>query len=388
MSYLGNANPIAIFQRPAVPPDQIIFGRSPAMQAVRERVDRIKGSNVNVLIQGESGTGKEVLATFLHDRSPWAEGPLVKISCPAIPVTLLESELFGYEKGAFTGANGSKRGRIEMAHRGTLLLDEIGEIDLGVQAKLLQLLQDGQFSRIGAHQDKRVELRVICATNRELEKEVEAGNFRRDLYYRLNVVVLHLPPLRERREDIPELVDHFLESSGAAHNCRVIPPSAWLRSMLEAHDWPGNIRQLENLIRRYVLLGTEDSIAGDLLGDVPAGLSIETVMEGPGALKKVARKAALEAERKVLLNALHTHRWNCKNAARSLGISYRSMFYKMRQVGLPLRNGNGRPKGSQEISATPGNGSGINEPRSTLAVGSPNKPKWSMSPRTATKLQA
>jgi two-component system response regulator AtoC len=364
MSYLGNANPIAVFQRPTVPPDAIIFGGSAAMQAVRQQVERIKASNVTVLIQGESGTGKEVLARFLHDRSPWAEGPLVKISCPAIPVTLLESELFGYEKGAFTGAYGAKRGRVEMANRGTLLLDEIGEIDLGIQAKLLQLLQDGQFSRIGANQDKRVELRVICATSRELEKEVEAGNFRRDLFYRLNVVALHLPPLRERRGDIPDLVDYFLEAHGAAHNCRVNPPSPWLRNLLDAYDWPGNIRQLENLLRRYVLLGTEEAIAGDLLG-APHALSLEKMIDGRGALKKAAKKAALEAERKVLLNALNNHRWNCKNAARSLGISYRSMFYKMRQVGLPLRNGNGRSKDPEQASASPAEGSRVEEPAST-----------------------
>lgn len=388
MSYLGNANPIAIFQRPAVPPDAIIFGRSPALQVVREQVERIKASNVTVLIQGESGTGKEVLATLLHHRSPWAEGPLVKISCPAIPVTLLESELFGYEKGAFTGAYGSKRGRVEMAHRGTLLLDEIGEIDLSVQAKLLQLLQDGQFSRIGANQDKRVELRVICATNRELEKEVEAGNFRRDLYYRLNVVALHLPPLRERREDIPELVEYFLEAQCAAHGCGVNPPSAWLRNLLEAYDWPGNIRQLENLIRRFVLMGTEEAIAGDLLGSSPDALSLETIMDGPGVLKKASRKAALEAERKVLLNALQAHRWNCKNAARSLGISYRSMFYKMRQVGLPLRNGNGRSKDPQKAPMSPGNGSGVEEPTPTQWAGSVEKPRWSLSSKGPTKVQA
>ncbi len=366
MSYLATVNPIAVFQRPAVPPDTIIFGRSAALEGVRHLVEKIKASNVTVLIQGESGTGKEVLARLLHDRSPWAEGPLVKISCPSIPVTLLESELFGYEKGAFTGAYGSKRGRVESAHRGTLLLDEIGEIDLGVQAKLLQLLQDGQFSRIGAQVDKRVELRVICATNRDLEKEVEAGNFRRDLFYRLNVVALHLPPLRERREDIPDLIDYFLEAHGAANGCKVNPPSAWLRNLLETYDWPGNIRQLENLIRRYVLLGTEEAIVGDLLGISPDALSLEKIIDGPGVLKKASRKGALEAERKVLLNALQTHRWNCKNAARSLGISYRSMFYKMRQVGLPLRNGNGRSKGSQDASISPGDGSRVEEPASAL----------------------
>ncbi|MHB8652824.1 MAG: sigma-54 interaction domain-containing protein [Terriglobia bacterium] len=373
MSYLASVNPIAVFQRPAVPPDAIIFGRSAALESVRRLVEKIKASNVTVLIQGESGTGKEVLARLLHDRSPWAEGPLVKISCPSIPVTLLESELFGYEKGAFTGAYGSKRGRVEMANRGTLLLDEIGEIDLSVQAKLLQLLQDGQFSRIGAQVDKRVELRVICATNRDLEKEVEAGNFRRDLFYRLNVVALHLPPLRDRREDIPSLVDYFLNAHSAAHNLKFELLSPWVTKLLQTYDWPGNIRQLENLLKRYVLLGSEEAIAGDLLGGAPDGLDMETIMEGPGVLKKASKKAALEAERKVILSALHTHHWNCKNAARSLGISYRSMFYKMRQVGLPLRNGNGRSMDLQEASISSGNGSGVEEVASALWTGSPEK---------------
>src|SRR5690348_5910413 len=189
-----------------IPPESVVFGRSEAMRMLRERLDKVAGANVPVLIHGESGTGKDIIARLIHGFSPWRTGPFVKVNCPAIPGTLLESELFGYEKGAFTGAYGSKPGRVELAHRGTLFLDEISELDLDLQSKLLQLLQDGQFCRIGAQEDKRVEVRIVCATNRHLETEIENGTFRQDLFYRINVVNLALPPLRERRADIQELV--------------------------------------------------------------------------------------------------------------------------------------------------------------------------------------
>src|SRR5215510_8564310 len=194
-----------------IPPDAIVFGRSEAMQSLRQRMDKVASANVPVLIQGESGTGKDIIARMIHGLSPWRTGPFVKVNCPAIPGTLLESELFGYEKGAFTGAYGMKPGRVEMAHRGTLFLDEISELDSALQSKLLQLLQDGQFCRIGAQEDKKVEVRVVCATNRRLEQEIENGTFRSDLFYRINVVNLHLPALRERAADIPELVNYFLD---------------------------------------------------------------------------------------------------------------------------------------------------------------------------------
>src|SRR6202046_2798136 len=193
------------------PPDAIIFGKSEAMQSLRARMDKVASANVPVLIHGESGTGKDIIARMIHGLSPWKSGPCVKVNCPAIPGTLLESELFGYEKGAFTGAYGTKPGRVEMAHRGTLFLDEISELDMGLQSKLLQLLQDGQFCRIGAQEDKKVEVRVVCATNRKLEEEIANGTFRADLYYRINVVNLQLPPLRDRRGDIEDLVRYFLD---------------------------------------------------------------------------------------------------------------------------------------------------------------------------------
>src|SRR5205085_10321844 len=246
-----------------LPPEVVVFGQTEAMQAVRSRLDKVAGANVPVLVHGESGTGKDIIARMIHGYSPWKSGPFVKVNCPAIPGTLLESELFGYEKGAFTGAYGSKPGRVEMAHRGTLFLDEISELDLALQSKLLQLLQDGQFCRIGAQEDKKVEVRVVCATNRRLEEEIETGTFRQDLYYRINVVNLHMPPLRDRRGDIPELVEYFLEYYNRKYNCRARMLSGELMNSLQKYRWPGNIREPENLIKRYVILGNEDVISGD-----------------------------------------------------------------------------------------------------------------------------
>ncbi len=227
-----------------MPPESIVFGRTESMQAVRERLAKLASANVPVLIQGESGTGKDIIARMIHAASPWRTGPWVKVNCPAIPGTLLESELFGYEKGAFTGAYGMKPGRVEMAHRGTLFLDEISELDMSLQSKLLQLLQDGQFCRIGAQEDKKVEVRVVCATNRKLEQEIENGTFRSDLFYRINVVNLHMPPLRERAADIPELVAYFLDYHNRKYNCRARMLSAEMMLVLRKYHWPGNIREL------------------------------------------------------------------------------------------------------------------------------------------------
>ena len=264
MSKSGEGELVLKLNDSGLPPESVIFGRSATMRVLCQKVLRVAGTNVPVLVTGESGTGKEILSKLLHSQSPWSGGPFVKVSCPAIPATLLESELFGYEKGAFTGAYGMKPGRVELADRGTLFLDEIGELDMGLQAKLLQLLQDGQFSRIGAQADKKVEVRVVCATNRQLEKEIEAGTFRSDLFYRINVVDIRLPPLRERREDIPDLINYFLTTHSAMFKCHLRPISARLMQVLRGYEWPGNIRQLENLIKRYVILGNEDAIMSDL----------------------------------------------------------------------------------------------------------------------------
>ena len=285
--------------------------------------------------------------------SPWKGGPFVKVNCPAIPGTLLESELFGYEKGAFTGAYGSKPGRVELAHRGTLFLDEISELDLALQSKLLQLLQDGQFCRIGAQEDKKVEVRVVCATNRVLEQEIENGTFRQDLFYRINVVNLHLPPLRERRADIPGLVEYFLDYYNRKYNCRARSLSSDLLTTLQKYHWPGNIRELENLMKRYVILGSEDVISNDLMerGEQEY-FNPDLNFDGPISLKKVTRQATRELERKIILKVLQAHHWNRKQAARALSISYRALLYKIRDAGLPPnRTSRKRPEATMNSGA-------------------------------------
>jgi two-component system response regulator AtoC len=318
-----------------IPPDSVVFGRTDTMRLVRERLEKIAGANVPVLIQGESGTGKDIIARMVHQLSPWRTGPYVKVNCPAIPGTLLESELFGYEKGAFTGAYGTKPGRVEMAHRGTLFLDEISELDSGLQSKLLQLLQDGQFCRIGAQEDKKVEVRVVCATNRKLEQEIEAGTFRQDLFYRINVVNLHMPPLRERRADLEELVDYFLEHYNHKFNCQAKPFSGEMMTTLKNYHFPGNIRELENMLKRYVILGSEEAISGDLVQREPDLFTAEISVDGPISLKKLTRAAVHEMERRIILRVLQHHHWNRKKAARALNISYRALLYKIRNAGLP-----------------------------------------------------
>ena len=337
-----------------IPPDNIIFGRSDTMQAVRARLAKVAAANVPVLIHGESGTGKDIIARLIHGLSPWKAGPLVKVNCPAIPGTLLESELFGYEKGAFTGAFGSKPGRVELAHRGTLFLDEISELDLSLQSKLLQLLQDGQFCRIGAQEDKKVEVRVVCATNRHLESEIESGTFRQDLFYRINVVNMHMPPLRERRADIEDLANYFLEYYNRKYNCRAKPLSNEVLGVLQKYHWPGNIRELENLIKRYVILGHEEVITSDLVAREPDFFNPEISLDGPISLKKLTRQAVRELERKVILKVLQQHHWNRKQAAKTLSISYRALLYKIRDAGLPS---NRSLRMRQQESATANTGS-------------------------------
>jgi len=327
-----------------LPPLSVIFGKSPAMRGIREQLEKISAANLPVLIHGESGTGKDVLARLFHKLSPWASGPFVKINCPAIPASLMESELFGYERGAFTGANTSKPGRVELAHRGTLFLDEISELDLGLQSKLLQLLQDGQFCRIGAHEDKKVEVRVVCATNRKLEQEIEAGNFRSDLFYRINVLNVHVCPLRERPEDIPILVDHFIEVYNDKYNMRARPLSAEVMRKLQAYSWPGNIRELENIIKRYIIFGMESVFAGlperqeSVVNPAGGFLIPAEIAEGTAvSLKKLTKQLVVELEKQIIFKSLQAHDWNRKKTAQALRISYRALLYKIRDTGLSSR---------------------------------------------------
>jgi two-component system, NtrC family, response regulator AtoC len=322
------------------PPDVTVFGESPAMSLIRQKVEKVSGADIPILIQGESGTGKEVIARMVHRRSLRSSGPFIKVNCAAIPGTLLESELFGYEKGSFTGANTSKQGRVEHANGGTLFLDEIAEMDIGIQAKLLQLLQDGQFWRIGGAESIAADVRVLCATNRDLEVEIKEGRFRQDLFYRINVVKVQLPPLRERGEDIQGLVRYFVEQHSRKYGTEVQTPSEYAQKLLQKHRWPGNIRELSNLIERYAILGSEDAITNELLGAVSAArlsTSSESQPTGQIALKSLTRHSVQELERKIILRALIAHRWNRKRAAQDLKISYRALLYKIRQAGLPSR---------------------------------------------------
>jgi len=322
-----------------LPPDEVIFGCSRVMKEIRRKVMRIAGANVPVLIQGESGTGKELIAALLHRHSPWENGPFVKVSCPSIPGTLLESELFGYEKGAFTGAYGSKPGRVEMAHRGTLFLDEIGELDQALQAKLLQVLQDGQFCRIGSQEDKKVDARVVCATNRNLKKEMEEGTFRQDLFYRINVLEVYLPPLRDRREDIPYIVNFLLGHYSTKFRCETAPISSRLLGVFQSYHWPGNIRELENVIKRYVIMDSEEAIISEMLAGPKPRLDAAAMIptDGSVTLKEATRHLVQDLERRMILATLESTRWNRKKAAKKLGISYRALLYKIQQANLPSR---------------------------------------------------
>ena len=348
MTLLASTNNESATAAPSFPPESVIFGQTPLMQAVRHRLERVAGADIPVLISGESGTGKDIIARLLHTYSPWSGGPFVKINCPAIPGTLLESELFGYEKGAFTGAFGTKPGRVEMAHRGTLFLDEISELAATLQAKLLQLLQDGQFSRIGAQEDKRVEVRVVCATNRHLQGEIEHGRFRQDLFYRIAAMTIHLPPLRERAIDLPVICEYLLQYYNDKLNGRAPQLRPALLTKMQRYAWPGNVRQLENLIKRYVVMGSEDVILSELLQPVENDTLEDFVFNGPISLKKLTRQTVRKIEAKIILNALHANNWNRKKAARSLDISYRALLYKLKDVGIPTRRSLSAPKHSDD----------------------------------------
>jgi two-component system, NtrC family, response regulator AtoC len=324
-----------------------IVGASAVMQAVYNVIEKVAHTPSTVLITGESGTGKELIAKALHEQSPRREAPLIKVNCAAIPDTLIESELFGYEKGAFTGAVNSKPGRFELADKGTLFLDEVGEIPSEMQVKLLRALQEGEFERVGGIRTIKVEVRLVAATNRDPLVEIQKGRFREDLYYRLNVVPIHVPPLRERREDIPDLVQHMLEKFhqrlGKAIN-RVSPEAM---ACLSAYAWPGNVRELENLLERTILFCSTDVIQ---LADLPETLRHTTPAERPGAdlasagpsvvqpedasLKDIVRAETERVERSLIVAALEETGGNVTKAAKRLKISRKSLQIKMKELGL------------------------------------------------------
>jgi two-component system response regulator AtoC len=316
---------------------EVLFGATEEMQRIRRTVDRVAGVRVPVLIRGESGAGKELLANYLHRIAPWHDKPLVKVNCAAIPGPLLESELFGYEKGSFTGAYNNRPGKFEIAEGGTMVLDEIAEIDSSLQAKLLQVLQDGCFSRLGDLEERRTDVRIISISNKDVEAEIGRGAFREDLYYRINVVNVQLPPLRRRLEDLPILVDHFLHYYGERFERHVQPLPGAVMERFQQHRWPGNVRELENYLKRYVILDSAESILEELeersRGPVVGGFQLPPISEF--SLKKFSKQASQQAEHHMILEALKQTRWNRKRAAEMLGISYRALLYKIKEAGLP-----------------------------------------------------
>ncbi len=306
-----------------------IIGNSRPMQALYEQIAQVAPSNTTVLVRGESGTGKELIAHAIHYGSPRASKPFIKVSCAALPESLIESELFGHEAGAFTDARAQKKGRFELAHGGTLFLDEIGELSLSTQVKLLRVLQEREFERLGGVHSIKVNVRMIAATNKDLEACVKQGTFREDLYYRLNVFTLYLPPLRERRPDILLLADHFVEKYAAAHGKDVRRIATTAIDMLMSYHWPGNIRELENCIERAVLVCESGVIHAHHLPP-----SLQTA-EVSGTLPRLALEATVESyEKDLIVDALKTARGNRAKAARLLSTTERIISYKVKKYGI------------------------------------------------------
>ena len=316
---------------------------SGAMQRVKDLLEQVADTNVTVLIQGESGAGKEVVARTLHAVSCRARAAFVKVNCAALPADLLESELFGYEKGAFTGAYGRKQGKFELADGGTIFLDEIGEMSAGLQAKLLSVLQDDAFARLGGNEEIHVDARVVCATNRKLDDMVREGSFREDLFFRLNVVNVALPPLRERREEIPPLIEAFSARFSDRYRRNEWEPSDALVRAFARYPFPGNVRELQNMVKRIVVLESEQPILDEIArfeqGE-PGGSRLRQLIDeieataGEISLREVGKRASSEAEREAIDRVLQRTGWNRKQAAKLLGVSYKTLLHKIRDAGL------------------------------------------------------
>jgi two-component system response regulator AtoC len=344
-----------------LPPVEVFFGRTAEMQVIRRKLEMVAKTNVPVLVQGESGTGKELCARLIHGTSERLAGELVKVSCPAIPAGLIETELFGYEKGAFTGAHSTKRGRLEQAHGGTLFLDEVGSLDIGVQSKLLQVLQDGSYMRVGGHETRTIQTRIVSVANRDLREQVAEGTFRLDFLYRINAVTIQIPPLRRRPEDIPQLVDYLMSHHARLFHVNPPPLSRNVLRLMQRHEWPGNIRQLDNLLRSYVLMGSEDALVAELVEEErPASKTMAEVdVSQPISLKSVTKKATQELERQIILKVLKAQNWNRQKTAKWLKISYRSLLYKLNDVGAAtqpeLGGGTTRPKAQSRTGLSTAN---------------------------------
>jgi two-component system response regulator AtoC len=330
----------------------LLIGQSPEMLDIRQKLRTVSAKDITVLVSGETGTGKELIARSLHLYSPRNKNPLVKINCAAIPEQLLESEIFGFQKGAFTGALKPKPGQLEMANGGTLFIDEIGAVSLSLQAKFLQILEDKVFSRLGGTRDQSVDVRCVAATNAELRQMVKEGTFRKDLYYRLNIVHIKVPPLRERRGDILLLVDYYLNRY--CFELRRMPPEipAHVSDFLTSYRWPGNVRELENIIRRAIVLRSWDFIFNELSLDSPSQESelpdssdspllawaddqIKKLFQEPDfSIKKIAKDYVSEAECQMILKALRHTEWNRKKAAKELGVSYKTLLNRIEEFDL------------------------------------------------------
>lgn len=340
-----------------------LFGTSPRMEEVKETIEQVADTTATVLIRGESGTGKEVVARMIYAQSGRDDKPFVKVNCAAIPHELLESELFGYEPGAFTGANRQKLGKFDLANLGTLFLDEVSEMHPALQAKLLHVLQDGEFSRLGGKRDISVDVRVLAATNKPLEDAVQEGTFREDLFYRLNVITIHIPPLRERREEIPVFLEFFQRKYSEFYGKQPGRFTDYAMTRMQEYSWPGNIRELENLVKRYVIVGNEAQIIRELSTHKPIMSSLSAVaspsiakeakpeaerpqasgsampittgkgngveVESPSLLE-IGRKAAMLAEREAIERVLTQTRWNRRQAAKILKISYKALLNKLK----------------------------------------------------------
>ncbi len=340
---------------------KLVGGHSPFMRQIDTLITQVGSSEVPVLLQGETGVGKEVLAREIHARSGRAKKPFVKVNCAALPTELVESELFGYERGAFTGAFKDRAGRFEMAREGTILLDEIGDMDVSLQAKLLQVLQDGEFHRLGSRELVRVDVRVMAATHQDLRKAIVDGRFREDLYYRLNVISIRIPPLRERKTEVLSLAEHFLTKHATPDFPPPMIPSA-LRDAMLSYNWPGNIREIENTMRRYLVMRDAEMLTEELrvpagshpvsvpVAKIPAPHKSEALpaSEEDSPLDK-AERAKQMAEKEAVMSALTATHWNRKKAATLLNIDYKAFLYKMKKLGLGVENPASHKTASSEV---------------------------------------
>jgi two-component system response regulator AtoC len=316
-------------------PEQMLLGNSAAIQRTLRQIRDAAAVDVAVLISGESGTGKDLAARMLHQLSRRSRHPMVRINCAAIPGQLFESELFGHEPGAFTGARSARPGKFEMANHGTLFLDEIGDLDISLQSKLLRALQDFRIVRLGGVEEHEVNVRLICGTNRNLEEEAKRGTFRSDLFYRINVVHIEMPTLRNRSEDVPLLFQHFVRLYSNQYGRRPEPITSSAMRILEKYHWPGNMRELENLAKRYVVLGGEEHVLSALRDPRDDQAILPETIDVNTPLRIQTKRAVQSLERRIILDVLRVHKWNRRKAARSLDISYRALLYKIKEAGLP-----------------------------------------------------